>query len=191
MVGIAADRPRLRLIAKPAPVLALAALVLSRRRDRYAGAVALGLALSAIGDFLLERPGGFIAGLLAFLAAHLAYATAFLFEEKRLRAGRAVPFAAWLIAAGLWLRPGLGSLALPVAVYMLAIGTMMWRAAARLDGARTRPGVRIALTGAILFGLSDTVLAVDRFHARLPYAGGVIMALYWAGQAAIACSAVP
>jgi alkenylglycerophosphocholine hydrolase len=191
VVGSAAGVPLLRLIAKPAPVLALAILVLSRRRDRYAAVVALGLTLSGIGDFLLERPEGFIAGLLAFLAAHLAYATAFVFEEKRLRAGRAAPFAAWLITAGTWLRPGLGTLATPVAVYMLAIGTMMWRAAARLDGAETRPGVRTALTGAILFGLSDTVLAIDRFHARLPYAGGVIMALYWAGQAAIALSAVP
>ncbi|HEV7500444.1 MAG TPA: lysoplasmalogenase, partial [Vicinamibacteria bacterium] len=189
VVGSRADVPLVRLIAKPAPVLALAILVLSRRRDRYAALIGLGLTLSALGDFLLERPGGFITGLVAFLAAHLAYATAFVFEEKRLRAGRAAPFAAWLITAGLWLRPGLGTLATPVAVYMLAIGTMMWRAAARLDGAETRPGARTALAGAILFGLSDTVLAIDRFRRPLPYAGIAIMALYWAGQAAIACSA--
>jgi alkenylglycerophosphocholine hydrolase len=189
VVGSRADVPRLRLIAKPAPVLALAILVLSRRRDRYAAVIALGLTLSALGDFLLERPGGFITGLLAFLAAHLAYATAFVFEEKRLRAGRAAPFAAWLLTAFLWLRPGLGTLAAPVAVYMLAIGTMMWRAAARLDGAATRPGVRTALAGAILFGLSDTVLAIDRFRRPLPYAGIAIMVLYWAAQAFIACSA--
>src|SRR5436190_4890232 len=164
-------------------------LLLSRRRDRYAVTVALGLILSAVGDFLLERPGGFIAGLLAFLAAHLAYATAFVLEEKRLRAGRAAPFAVWLVTAGTWMRPGLGRLALPVAVYMLAIGTMMWRAAARLDGAKTRSGARTALAGAILFGLSDTVLAIDRFRRPLPYAGIAIMALYWAGQAALARSA--
>jgi hypothetical protein len=78
----------------------------------------------------------------------------------------------------------------PVVVYMLAIGTMMWRAAARLDGGAGRASGGAALAGAVMFGMSDTLIAVDRFHAALPAARYAIMALYWAGQAGLAASAV-
>jgi alkenylglycerophosphocholine hydrolase len=194
VAGMAGDVASLRLAAKPVPVLVFALLVLSRRRDGYARAIAGGLVLSAAGDVLLERPGGFVPGLVAFLLAHLAYTGAFVFAERRLRAARAIPFAAWLVAAFVWLRPGFGPLAIPVAAYMLAIGAMMWRAAARTAGLPGDPvpaGARAALAGAVLFGLSDTLLAIDRFRAPLPLAGYAVIGLYWAGQAALARSAVP
>jgi alkenylglycerophosphocholine/alkenylglycerophosphoethanolamine hydrolase len=45
--------------------------------------------------------------------------------------------------------------------------------------------------GAVLFGLSDTLIAIDRFHAPFPGARYAIILLYWAGQAGIAASARP
>jgi alkenylglycerophosphocholine/alkenylglycerophosphoethanolamine hydrolase len=186
-VGLAAAAPTLRLVAKPIPALALA--VLTARRDRYARAIAAGLTLSAAGDVLLELPGRFVPGLVAFLGAHVAYTVAFLADERRLRLARAVPFAAWLIAAGRWLWPGLGDMALPVVVYMLAIGTMMWRAAARVGPSDAAGlGARAALAGAVLFGLSETLIAIERFRAPFPGAPYAIILLYWAGQAGIAAS---
>jgi alkenylglycerophosphocholine hydrolase len=190
IAGLATDAPALRLVSKPVPALALAALVLSGRRDGYAAALAGGLILSALGDVLLEVPGQFVAGLATFLCAHLAYTAAFVRDERRLRIGRALPFALWLLGAFVWIRPGLGEMTVPVVVYMLAIGTMMWRAAARVDGASSdHHGTRAALVGAILFGLSDTLIAIDRFRAPLPGAPFAIILLYWAGQAGIAASA--
>jgi uncharacterized membrane protein YhhN len=188
VVGLAAHRPELRLRAKPVPALALAALVLSGRRDGYCAALAGGLFLSALGDLLLEVPGRFVAGLATFLCAHIAYTAAFLSDERRLRAQRAIPFAIWLLAAFWWVRPGLGDMAIPVVVYMCAIGTMLWRAAARWG---ERPGAAAAIVGAILFGLSDTLIAIDRFRAPIPGAPYAIILLYWAGQAGIAASALP
>ena len=44
---------------------------------RSSGRWRRGLALSAVGDVLIQRPGGFLAGLAFFLAAHLAYTTGF------------------------------------------------------------------------------------------------------------------
>jgi uncharacterized membrane protein YhhN len=41
----------------------------------------------------------------------------------------------------------------------------------------------------VLFGLSDTLIAVDRFRAPMPGAGYAIILLYWAGQTGIAASA--
>jgi uncharacterized membrane protein YhhN len=185
IAGLALEAPALRLLSKPVPALALAALALSARRDGYATAVAAGLVLSALGDVLLEVPGHFVAGLATFLCAHLAYTAAFVRDERRRRLGRAVPFAVWLLAAFLWLRPGLGDLTVPVVVYMLAIGTMMWRAAARWGA---HPGAPAALVGAILFGLSDTLIAIDRFRTPRPGSPYAIILLYWAGQAGIAAS---
>jgi alkenylglycerophosphocholine/alkenylglycerophosphoethanolamine hydrolase len=190
LAGLALDAPALRFLSKPVPVLALAALVLSGRRDGYAAALASGLTLSALGDALLEVPGHFVAGLATFLCAHLGYTAAFVREERRLRIGRALPFALWLLGAFVWIRPGLGEMTAPVVVYMLAIGTMMWRAAARMGGAAADDaGARAALVGAILFGLSDTLIAIDRFRVPLPGAPYAIILLYWAGQAGIAASA--
>ena len=144
-----------------------------------------------MGDFLLEIEGLFVAGLLAFLVAHLAYTFAFLSDERRLRLVRAVPFVVWIASARAYLAPNLHRLAVPVTVYMLAIGIMMWRAAARVgrEGAAVPPEWS-ALVGAILFGLSDTLLAVNRFRAPVPFAGVLVILLYWAAQYAIARSAL-
>jgi alkenylglycerophosphocholine hydrolase len=189
VAGLVIDAPALRLCVKPVPAVALSFLVASTGRGRSARAIATGLLVSAIGDVLLELPGRFLPGLVAFLLAHVAYTTAFLADERRRRLGRAVPFAVWLVAVFLWLRDGLGDMALPVVVYMLAIGAMMWRAAARVDrGDSARPGAWAALVGAVLFGLSDTLIAIDRFRAPLPGARYAIIVLYWAGQAGIAAS---
>lgn len=174
------------------PAVALGLLVATGGRGPYAWAIVTGLVLSAIGDVLLEIPGRFVPGLVAFLFAHVAYTAAFLGDDRRLRPLRAVPFAVWLSAAFLWLRPGLGDMEMPVVVYMLAIGAMMWRAAARADGwGEPSTGAWAALVGAVLFGLSDTLIAIDRFRAPLPGARYAIILLYWAGQAGIAASALP
>jgi alkenylglycerophosphocholine/alkenylglycerophosphoethanolamine hydrolase len=173
------------------PAVALCLLVARSGGGPYAWAIATGLFLSAIGDVLLGLPGRFVPGLVAFLFAHVAYTTAFLADDRRLRLLRAVPFLVWLVAAFLWLRPGLGDTERPVVVYMLAIGAMMWRAAARVEGRdRPRPGAWAALVGAALFGLSDTLIAIDRFRAPIPGARYPIILLYWAGQAGIAASAL-
>jgi alkenylglycerophosphocholine/alkenylglycerophosphoethanolamine hydrolase len=133
------DAASVRLCAKPIPAMVLALLVAASGRGRYPRAIAIGLLLSAVGDVLLEFPQRFVPGLVAFLLAHLAYTTAFLTDERRGRLARAVPFAAWLLAAFLWLRPGLGPMVGPVVVYMFAIGAMMWRAAARVGGPDEAP----------------------------------------------------
>jgi alkenylglycerophosphocholine hydrolase len=172
--------PTLGLVAKPLPVLCLAAAV-STAGSRYSRIVGAGLLLSAAGDVLLEMPRLFLAGLSAFLAAHLAYLAAFLTRERRVRPGLLVPFVAWTGTAATWLWDGLGGLRGAVLTYMAAITAMMWRAAA-LGGP--------AAWGAALFGLSDTLIAADRFGAPIPYARYPIILLYWAGQAGIAMSAL-
>ena len=189
-VALGAGLPALRLAVKPFPVLALAAWVATRCREPFARLTTVGLVLSAIGDLQLER-GLFLPGLLAFLAAHVAYVAAFLSTDRRPAIGRALPFLAWGLAAFVLLRPGLGPMALPVGVYVAVICTMMWRAAARVGSPGTPAlAALLALAGAVAFGASDTLIAFDRFSAPVPGARWPIMILYWLGQAGIAGSAV-
>ena len=181
---------RLWLVIKPLPVLALMLWVLRAPKSAYRDRIAAGLALSLAGDVLIER--SFVAGLGAFLLAHVAYIAAFLADTRRPGLLRALPIAAYGAGMTAFLWPGLGGLKVPVLAYVTAICTMVWRAAARVGhtGA-VRPDERSALAGAILFALSDTLIALDRFHAPIPAASVPIMLLYWAGQLGIARSARP
>lgn len=182
--------PEWRLLAKPVPVLCLAAAVLLGRRGLYARWLGAGLLASAVGDVLLELPGRFLPGLAAFLLAHLAYLAALLSAERRPRLARALPFAAYACAIYLLLLPGLRGLELPVALYALAIGAMLWRAAARVDPPPRWDAPWLAFAGALLFGASDTLLALDRFRGPAPGARALVLPLYWLGQLGLAASAL-
>ena len=176
----------LELLAKPLPVIVLALGVHANARGPLRRGVTIGLLASAVGDLLLGLDL-FLPGLVAFLGAHVAYLVAFLADTRALAASRALPFAAWglLLLGRLW--PALGGLALPVAFYVVAICAMMWRAAARVGH---RPGAAAGVVGAVSFGLSDSLIAWDRFLA--PFAGAFIpiMLFYWLGQAGIARAAL-
>ena len=186
LFGLWRDWPALRLIAKPIPVLCMLLWVLSGTRDRYARFIVAGLALSAAGDVLLEFPWLFVAGLGAFLCAHISYIMAFLTVTRVLAPLRSIPFVIWLGLVYSALRPGLGAMAVPVTLYVTAIGIMMWRAAAGLGSSGPPHRAEwLALVGAILFGLSDTLIGLDRFHAPIPGVRYPIIFLYWAGQVGI------
>jgi uncharacterized membrane protein YhhN len=177
----------LELVAKPLPVLVLAAGVLARARSPLRSGIAIGLLASALGDVLLGLDL-FVPGLVAFLAAHLAYLAAFVATTRTPALGRALPFAAWgaLLLFRLW--PELGGQRAPVTLYVLAICAMMWRAAARLDRSFS-PGALAGLLGAVSFGISDSLLAWDRFLVKGGSAFLPVMLFYWLGQAGLARAA--
>lgn len=188
--GLAAASPALCLAVKPFPALALAAWVALSCPRPLGRLTAAGLVVSALGDLLLEV-GLFLPGLLAFLAAHLAYVAAFLAADHRPALGRALPFLAWGAGALALLRPGLGPMTLPVAVYVAVICAMMWRAAARVGSPGTPAlAALLGLAGAVAFGASDTLIAFNRFATPIPGARWAIMILYWLGQTGLATSAV-
>lgn len=192
--GQAADLLWLRLLAKPIPVLCMALWVaLLPGRDGYQLAIVAGLLFSALGDVLLSLSESvFVFGLLAFLVAHVAYVVAFFSDSRRLAPWRAViAYGYGAVAFGILATAGdLGAMVLPVALYVIVICSMLWRAAARLGapGVRLRSG-RIGLIGAVLFAISDSVLAFDLFVAPVPLAAVTIMVTYWLGQLGISLSA--
>lgn len=165
---------------------AVAGLALAGLLFTVPGMIVLGLALGALGDWFLSRPSSraFLAGMGAFAAGHLAYVAAFI----EFGAGPPPVLAALilLVLAGsteLWLAPRTGALKAPVRGY---VGVIVLMALAAL-GLPARHGELQA--GAVLFLLSDLVLAVEIFvladgPARRA-ARHLLWAFYWSGQALI------
>ncbi|MFD0982503.1 lysoplasmalogenase family protein [Tropicimonas aquimaris] len=166
----------------------------------FAGAPVLlvaGLGLGAIGDLLLSRSGArtFLAGLVAFAVAHLAYTFLFLNAgavPANLIAPERNPAALALLALGIamgWrLWPVAGALRWPVLVYV-GIIVMMGMAALSLPIPPEGPyDPLLAIAAASLFILSDAILAFELFllpatHRLRRISPYVVWVPYWLAQA--------
>lgn len=177
-----------RYILKPLPVILLAAVVgLSATVDSAIGILfILGLILSATGDVLLIDRRRFLHGLTAFLLAHLVYITAlWLLLPQPPRLWLVVLLSIWG-GVMLWrLRPYLEDQLMPVLGYITVINLMIWLAVEVHAGFAT-PESRLLAIGALLFGVSDTLLALDHFRAPFPGSKLLILATYYLAQAGLA-----
>jgi uncharacterized membrane protein YhhN len=185
---------RLVYACKPLATTLILALALATGGDdrAYTALIGVGLACSLAGDIFLMLPQDrFIPGLVSFLVAHLAYIAAFIRAADRPLAGTSVlpliPLLVYGIVVFAILRPHLGPLMVPVLAYMLVILLMAWRA---IDYARQdpTPGPRAAALGALLFVLSDSALALNRFARPFRAAPALILGTYFAAQWLIALS---
>ncbi len=183
------------LLTKPAlsALFVLVALAGPHGNPRYFALVLAGLLFCMAGDVFLVSAsrGPFLAGLFAFLAGHVLYSIAF-FTMAAPGPATGIAAAVCLPAGGaffLWIRPRLGKMELPVAAY-IAVITVMVAGAATLAGERgLHLGGRVlALTGAVLFYLSDVFVARQRF-VKPEFRNRLIgLPLYYAGQFLIAFS---
>ncbi|WP_137823093.1 lysoplasmalogenase [Pseudomonas sp. D(2018)] len=192
LTGLALELDWLCFVSKPVPIIALLLWLRRAPSGPYRRWIAIGLALSLLGDMLLQWPADlFVFGLGAFLLAHLAYLRAYLLDTRRL-----APMAL-LVALGsggtifaLLASGGLGVLLVPVACYALAISAMLWRALARLGADLDRQSALLAAGGAALFVLSDSLIGLNRFVSPFGAASYLIILSYWLGQWGITSSAV-
>jgi len=149
----------------------------------------IGLALSWCGDLFLALPGRgpFVAGLVAFLAGHVAYVIAF--GTRGLSDGLYVPLAGVAIigvAVSTWLLPTVPKeLKGPVIAYIVVISTMV---AFAISTSALTNDWRIP-AGAIAFYLSDIGVARDRFAAPGLINRYVGLPLYYGGQLLLAWAA--
>lgn len=170
-------------------ILLLAGTAQAPVSARYQALVCAGLLFSLAGDVFLMLPRDrFVAGLASFLVAHGLYIAAFAPWPPALRVP-AVLVVLLLFAAGLLrtLWKDLGTLRLPVVVYAAALVGMAWQAAERWAALGT-PSAGLAVTGALLFVVSDATLAWERFAGRFRYGSVVVLATYFAAQWLIAMS---
>jgi len=187
-----------RLVFKPASTLLVVATAFlsfahPRVHPTYAAGILVALVFSLGGDVALmfkQSPRPFMAGLLFFLLAHVAYAVTFTVQggTHAFDLISAVILLALGIAVFLFLRPGLGTFQGPVALYILVISLMVNRAISTLFSPSYALVQGWLITaGAILFWVSDFILAVDRFHHPLRW-NYLLLVFYYAGQYLIALS---
>ena len=185
--GVITARQGVRYVAKPATLLALiaVAVALDPVDPTVRTWMVVGLALSLAGDVLLMLPERwFVAGLASFLTGHLAYVVGLAVAPTSvpgLLVGSAV-----VIAAGALLgrrivdavragpHPGLTG---PVAAYIAVISVMVVAAFGTVAAA--------AIVGALLFYISDAMLAWNRFVRPLRHGGLAVMVTYHLGQAGL------
>lgn len=157
---------------------------------RYRRAVAVGLVFSLGGDVLLMLPLNlFVYGLASFLVAHVFYLIAFTSDVRFGR--RWTPFVvvacvAFAVLSALWPRLP-PALEIPVACYVLLLGSMAAQAVARGLALGTRPAA-LAATGAVLFLASDAMLSIARFHTAFYGARAWVLGTYFLAQILIALS---
>ena len=177
------------LLLKPIPILLLAFAAWRWAHPRWHRSLILALLFSAVGDVLLAAHGMvgglFTAGLASFLVAQVLYAQCF-WRHRGPQRWRVAAALAYLPLAALvaWrILPGTADMAVPVALYSVAI-TAMVTGAAMAD----RP--LLLLAGALSFALSDAMLAIDRFINPLPGAGLLIMGSYYLAQGLLCAGAL-
>lgn len=186
----ARDRKDVEYVCKPATLALL--VVAATALDPAAGADArrwwfvAAHGFSLAGDVLLMLPSDrFVAGLAAFLVAHLCYIAGFWTDPP---AGTALALAVVVVALPVALVAvpvlralrGDPNMRAPVAAYIGVISAMVVSAVA----AGNVPGA----VGAALFAGSDSLIAWDRFVRPTAWAAVTIMVTYHLGQALLVLS---
>ena len=170
--------------------LIVAALVLDPVDGPARGWFVAALVFSLVGDVFLMLPRDlFVPGLASFLVGHLAYVVGL-----RLLGTSAAGFLIGVVLVGLAL-PVLGTrilrairssaepeMAVPVAIYMGVISVMVVMAGAS--------GVAVALGGALLFYVSDALIAWTRFIADFRHGRLAVIVTYHLAQVGLVLALV-
>jgi uncharacterized membrane protein YhhN len=122
----------------------------------------------------------FVFGLGAFLLAHLLYIRIFV-KAATFRAIRLLPFVAFvaLLVGGPLYGKLSADLQIPVYVYIAVICVMGFTASLRRS---QLPGYELVLIGAVLFILSDSLIALNKFSGGVLWSGFWVMLTYGLAQ---------
>lgn len=167
-------------LLKALPILLLAFYAYRNLSSAARFRICIGLLFSALGDILLALPFPpmFLAGLVAFLTAHLFYISVFypqpVFSLPRLfLVGLGLIYG---IIIGTLLFPVMGKLIIPVMSYLCVILVMAFTA---VLGRNNHPLIAV---GAGLFIISDSLIAVNMSLLKITSASLWIMITYYAAQ---------
>ena len=194
LVAHVVDVSLLHLVCKPLIMLSLFGFywfASTERENQRSRSLMLGILFSFFGDVALMGEGElyFMLGLVSFLLAHVAYI--FTYRQHRydsddgLSGVQRFRFSFPFLLAGTGLvtvlYPHLGDLKVPVMIYALVIVLMVINALFRY-GHTTAKSFWLVFVGAILFMISDSLLAFNKFVVPIDEAGFWIMITYIAAQ---------
>ncbi|HQQ96734.1 MAG TPA: lysoplasmalogenase [Cyclobacteriaceae bacterium] len=197
LTGIVLNHEMLQLYSKPLIMILLMIYYgMAARQRSYVFITAMLFCWA--GDVLLmfqhTVPYCFLLGLGAFLIGHLLYIMAYLQHRKEDTGSGFLPtqkirYAMPFLLAGTGLLtvlyPNLASLLWPVVAYAVVLVTMVIVALFRY-GRTSAASFGLVFGGAVLFMISDSLLAMNKFHAPIQQAGLLIMITYCLAQGLIA-----
>jgi len=190
IAGIERGVPWLTRIFKPLATVLLLVIV-GWPRSSFAKLVIAGILLSLVGDVALlsDSEGAFMVGLVGFLAAHIVYIIANLgvavWSPLPIVVGVIVLASTMILLR--YVRPPATVLRIATIVYGTAISAMVITAWATVGG--QLGWAPFAAGGAVLFYISDSSLALDRFYKKIPHVAYLALGVYWLGQIGIAIAA--
>ena len=167
-------------VVKTIPILCLAVLAFSNIPGIKGILIGVGLLFSGCGDVLLHIDGVayFVHGLGAFLIAHLFYIAALIRQPALIRSRLPVLLAIGVYGfiMGVLLFPHLGDMLIPVAAYLFIILAM------GISAALGTANHTLVIAGALLFIISDSLIAINRLLTPVPLSGFLIMITYYLAQ---------
>lgn len=159
-------------------------------RNRLHSFMFAGLIFSWAGDVILEftQSNGnmFIFGLSCFLLAHIMYFTVFIITPgKNCILSNCIflliPVIIYGVGLVFYLYDDLADMRIAVILYAIVILTMLTGAINRKEKVK-KASYYLVLTGAILFVISDSVIAIDKFSYHFESSVIVIMSTYIIAQ---------
>ncbi|HPB83117.1 MAG TPA: lysoplasmalogenase [Spirochaetota bacterium] len=157
----------------------------------YAFLIIIGLILGLIGDTLmmLEEVNYIKHGLLFFLGAHILYIAAMSrgYSFQTWNAAVAAVLGTLLVYFYIKICRKTGEKKIPVLIYMVAISSMIFFAVSHFNNGITAKAV-ILSSGAVLFCISDTTLAVNQFIRPITHSTVFTWLTYGPAQFLIALS---
>lgn len=167
-------------LVKIVPILSLAFIAIKNIEGSKGKLIFLGLLFSSVGDVFLALSGRgfFIYGLTAFALAHIMYISAFI-RCPIVRQSRILVillFILYGISILHILLPSLGKMTLPVIGYVLIISLM------GISAALGKKNHYLVIIGAILFIISDSVIAINMFLSKVWNSSFWIMITYYPAQ---------
>ena len=182
-------KAKLFMIVKPLTMLFIIALPLLEVREEYstyAYLIVTGLIFSLLGDLYLLYPDKYFNnGLYSFLVAHILYAFAFNQNVNEHCFGVAAVVIVFVLIVSKYLAPKLGAMKYPVILYILVISAMLYSG---INYDRQLLSITYVSIGAILFAISDTVLAFNKFYKKFSFAEPIILSTYFVAQLMFALS---
>lgn len=190
--GMAFQNNIIQLIFKPLLVSSMLGYFLVSTKESLSPLkkwIAAALIFSIAGDSLLmfanKNELFFMLGLCSFLLAHIFYIVCFHnIKTKEGINGKwqvAILVVVYYFFLLNFLIPFLGGMKYPVIVYGLVISFMLL-VAMHLYDLKDNHTARFILTGAILFVVSDSILAINKFYKPYAWASWAIMLTYLLAQ---------
>ena len=185
IIGIVAEISMLQIVSKPLIILTLITLYYFSALQR-SSLYLIALLFSLLGDvFLLNKTNYFLLGIASFLITQIVYSILIIrllnkstMKQKLLASFPFIIFLSILISV---LGSNLDEYFFPVIIYGIAISIFGILSLLNYQLNRTKSS-RFLLVGAVLFIISDSMIALNKFHEQKSFYPVAVMATYILAQ---------